>query len=59
MHSLLGCFIVEMPAKNLPLMPKLQATPVETFYPVELRLSHICKRQFYFMDDSVRQMWIK
>jgi hypothetical protein len=28
------------------------------YYPIEVRLSHICKRVIYFQEEEQRQMWM-
>lgn len=59
MHSLQGCYVSDLLPMQLPLMPSISNSPVETFFPVEMRLSHICKRMLLFSDDSIRQMWVR
>lgn len=47
MHSLAGSFIKEMEAQTF-----TENGTTETYYPIEIRLSHICKRVLFFLDKE-------
>ena len=58
MHCLLSCYVQELPCHDLKVSPitspeHLSEMPT-TFFPVELRLSHICKRVIYFKEEESR-----
>ena len=38
--------------------PEHMAEVPAKFYPLEVRLSHICKRVMYFKEEDIRQLWV-